>query len=279
MPASDILNPTADWQEALQDSMCPDYGFARRRANTKLAVKPVGSTPWTRDTQNTGHSFPLSWIQRSWLCVQRLKWYYERYEDGFFTIIDWDGGGRHFVGRFTGDFPMVQVGNGMWNVQNLTFEEMPEVAMVKYPDDWDHDAIRVYAFNDFGDQKLAVLSNAMPGWAPNARSIAGIAVTTMDNPGAAGNAGDWGCYEYKGYGFKLYLMKGPEFGQCTVSLDGNEVGGTIDCYAAVDEGPQMVLMQQNVSLDFHRVQVNVSAAKNASATAPTISWHSLEVMR
>jgi hypothetical protein len=279
MPASDILNPKPEWEEDIEDSMCPDYGFTRKRASTQLNKKAVGGTPWTRETANTGHTFSFSWMQRSWLCVQRLKWYYEQYEDGYFTIIDHDGGGRHYVGRFTTEVSPTEVGNGMYDVQNVTFEEMPEAEMLKYPDDWDHDAIRVYSFNDFGDQKLAPYSSQTEGWAVNARTIFGQSVVTMDNPGAAGNAGDWACYEYRGYGFKLYLMGGPEFGQCEVFLDAVQVGGTIDCYEPEDIGPKMVLMDQNVNLDIHRVQVNVLGTKNASASAATISWHSLEVMR
>lgn len=279
MPSTDILNPTAIWQEDIQDSMCPNYGFTRKRASTRLNTKAIGGTPWTRETQNTGHIFTLSWLGRTYACVQRLKRYFEQYEDGYFTIIDWDGGGRHYVGRFTSEVTPIETGNGMWDVQNVTFEEMPQATMVKYPDDWDHDAIRFWAFNDFGDQKLATFSSISVGWTKNVRAIGASVVTTMDNPGAAGNAGDWGCFEYRGYGFRLYLMGGPEFGQCTVQLDGVQVGGTIDCYALADIGPMMVVQQQNVCLDLHRVQVNVAAAKNAAATAPTISWHSLEVMR
>ncbi|MDR3723261.1 MAG: hypothetical protein P4K83_02075 [Terracidiphilus sp.] len=285
MPATDILNETSNWEQKIQDSMCPDYGFSRKRSSTRLNQKAVGGVPWTRETQNTGHTFPLSWNNRSWACVQRLKRYFEQYEDGFFTIIDHDGGGRHYVGRFTGEFPLVQSGNGMWNVQNLLFEEMPQVAMVKYPSDWAHDSIRFYALNDFGDQKLATYSTATVGWAQNERSIEDKQVTTMDNPGVTGtNIFDWACYEYRGYGFKLYLMQGPEFGQCTVTLDGTQVNGVsgdaiIDCYAADDIGPQVAVFQQNVPLDFHRVQVNVGCTKNAAATGSAIAWHSLEVMR
>jgi len=283
MPATDILNPTRGWTQALGDSMNPSYGFTRKRATTQARKKAVGGPPWTRETGNTGHVFSLSWLGRTLQCVLKLKWYYEQYEDGFFTFIDWDGAvgpqGRHYVGRFTTEVTPVETANNRWDVQGVTFEEMPTVAMVKYPSDWDHEAIRLYAFNDFGDQKLATFNNTTPGWAANARTIQGIAVTTMDNPGASGNAGDWACYEYRGYGFKLFLLKGPEFGKCTVMLDGTAVGGTIDCYAAAESGPQCVVVQQNVPLDIHRVQVNVSATKNSSASAPTISWHSLQVMR
>lgn len=155
MPSSDILNPTAVWEEDIQDSMCPNYGFPRKRTGTQLHKKPVGGTPWSRETANTGHTFNLSWVGRSWACVQRLKWYYEQYEDGFFTIIDWDGGGRQYVGRFTSEVIPSETGNGLYDVQNVTFEEMPIVAMAQYPSDWDHEAVLFLISNDFGDQKVA----------------------------------------------------------------------------------------------------------------------------
>jgi hypothetical protein len=67
--------------------MTPDYGFNRVRTGTLLTKKPVGGTVQSRETQNTGHVFSLSWNSRTWACVQRLKWYSEQYERGFFTII------------------------------------------------------------------------------------------------------------------------------------------------------------------------------------------------
>src|ERR1700739_2833464 len=112
MPETDIINPTAIWETDIQDSMCPNYGFTRKRASTQLKKKAVGGTPWTRETQNTGHVFTFSWLSRSEACVERLKWYYEQYEDGYFTIIDQDGGGRHYVGRFTSDVVPFGTGTG-----------------------------------------------------------------------------------------------------------------------------------------------------------------------
>jgi hypothetical protein len=284
MPASDVLNPTTTWQSDIEDSMTPNYGFTRKRANTKLLKKAVGGTPWTRETQNTGHVFNLSWIARSWACVQRLKWYYEQYEDGFFTIVDWDGGGRQYVGRFTTEVVPVETGNGMWDVQNVTFEEIPQQAMLEYPSDWTHDAIAFYPTNDFGDQKLAVngawsqtARTAVAGSQGTARNplTTGEAYTTYDD---AGTSGDWATYEYRGYGFRLYMLQGPEFGQCQVLVDGVAVA-TLDLYAEVERGPQIVLTQQSMALDIHRVQVLALGTENGSSSGTGLSWYALEVMR
>src|SRR6266702_1271544 len=258
MPETDILNPKPEWEADIDDSMCPDYGFTRKRASTLLKKKAAGGLPWTRETQNLGHQFTLSWVSRSFACVQRLKWYQENYEDGYFTIIDHDGGGRHYVGRFTSEVNAVQTGNRKWDVQNLVFEELPRVPMIEYPDDWFHDAIRLYVQNDFGDQKLATSGV----WATNTRTINSQDELTMDN---AGTAGDWAQYEYRGYGFQLYMLQGPSYGQVDVYLDGTKLQ-TVDLYSAQEMEPKAVLVQESVSLDFHRVKAVVTGAKNASSS-------------
>jgi hypothetical protein len=278
MPETDVLNPTAIWEEDIQDSMCPSYGFTRKRTGTQLRKKAIGGSPWSRETQNTGHSFNFSWLGRSYACVQRLKWYSEQYEDGFFSIVDWDGGERYYTGRFTSEVTPVETGNGLYDVQNVTFEEIPKCPMVQYPDDWDHDAVTFYANNDFGDQKLATSGT----WTLTSRQIDGNSVKTMDGAGAAG---DWAQYEYRGYGFKLFLLQGPEFGECQVQLDGIAItpegasSTTIDCYAAEELGAQMLCMQSHVVLDLHRVKVIAFGAKNAASSGTAISFHSLQVMR
>jgi hypothetical protein len=289
MPETDVLNPTPIWQSDIQDSMCPNYGygFTRKRASTQLHKKAVGGSPWTRETQNTGHVFTFSWLGRSEACVERLKWYYEQYEDGYFTIIDQDGGGREYVGRFTSEVVPVETGNNLYDVQNVTFEEMPSVPMRNYPSDWDHDSILFSVNSDRGDQKLATsgawtfanLSAApavtLGGIARGAATTYPLQLAVMNNPG---NAGEWACYEYRGYGFKLWLRQGPTYGKADVYLDGVLLT-TIDCYAAADLGPQIVLTRQSVSLDIHRVKIICDGTQNASATDKKITWWALQVMR
>lgn len=297
MPASDILNPVQGWDATLGDSMNPSYGFTRERANTRLNQKAVGGAPWTRETQNTGHTFRLGWLGRTQACAERLKWYAEQYEDGFFTIVDWDGGGRQYVGRFTSPVVLSETANNKWDAQ-ASFEEIPQQTMVAYPSNWTRDAIAFLVSNDFGDQKLAIDSPTL-AWTQTARTAAigafltgllpsrllaqmqlanATAVTdytTMDNPGTLG---DWAQYEYRGYGFRLYMLKGPEFGKCDVYIDGVLLE-TLDLYNAADIGPQIVLTEQSLALDFHRVQIVCDGTKNGSATGTSVSWYALEVMR
>jgi hypothetical protein len=273
-----VLNPVqSGWDPIIMDNMNPNYGFTRKRPVTRLNKKAVGGVPYSRELQNTGHSFTFSWISRSWLCVQRLKWFYEQFEDGYFTIIDWDGGGRHYVGHFTSEVSPVPTSNGRWDVQGVTFEEIPTVPMKQYPSDWDHDSITVNVSNDYGDQKVA-LSGA---WTVNAQAMLDgngneTSYQTADDPGTAG---DWAQYEYRGYGFRLYLRKGPAFGQCNLVVDGVQQANLIDCYAAANFGPSLVQETLALPLDYHRVQVLCSGNKNANASAAAISWVRMQVMR
>jgi hypothetical protein len=267
--------------------MTPDYGFTRKRASTQLHKKAVGGSPWTRETQNTGHSFSFNWLRRSWACVQRLKQYYEQYEDGYFTIIDHDGGGRHYVGRFTTEVDPVETGNGMWDVQNVMFEEMPQAPMVSYPSDWDHESIFVGLNNDRGDQKLAVSG----AWTQGAIAAPGITLGgilrgaggTLPLPGVAMNnagaiAGDWATYEYRGYGFKLWMLKGPAQGKCDLYIDG-VLNSMIDCYSASAAAVVNVFTLANLSLDIHDVKIIVDNTKNGASSGYNIEWYGLQVMR
>jgi len=276
MPQTDILNPKQGFDKALGDTMNPSFGFTRKRAATGLNKKAVAGVPYSRELQNTGHSFSFSWLNRTYACVQRLKWYSEQYEDGFFTIIDWDGGARHFVGHFTTEINAVATANGKWDVQNVTFEEVPTVPMVEYPSDWDHDAISFGPINDYGDQKLATSG----AWVLTANPVIdkdGDATTFQTMENAAGAAGDWAQYEYRGYGFRLWLKRGPTYGQCNIVVDGVQLAAAIDCYAAANMGPVMVLVQQAMPLDYHRVQVVCVGTRAAGLNG--IGWAKLDVMR
>jgi hypothetical protein len=264
MPHTDILNPTPGWDPDLGDSMNPNFGFTRKRPSARSTKKPAGGIPFTREMQNTGHTFEFSWLGRTWPCVRRLKQYFEQYEDGFFTIIDHDGGGRHYVGRFVTEVNPIAVANAKWDVQNVVFEEIPRVPMLEYPSDWEDDAVVHFVENDFGDQKLATDGT----WVSTPRSIDGVGRVTMDN---AGNVGEWAQYEYRGYGFRLYLMKGPTFGTCDVYLDG-VLQASPNMHSVTDDGPVIALSLANVSLDIHRVKVVARAAAG-------VSWYKLEVMR
>lgn len=273
MPETVILNPSAAWDDSIQDATTPDYGFIRRRPSTRAVTKPAGGQPWSIETSNSGHVFSLGWISRSWLCAQRLKQFFEQYEDGFFTIIDHDGGGRHYVGHFTGEFPIEQKGNDRYDIQGLTFEEIPGVPMLVYPSDWLNDAVDLKTVNDYGSLMCAVSGI----WVQRTQySADAIPYTTLYNDGS--NPGAWATQEYRGYGFRLYMNQGPSYGQIQIYLDGQDLG-VVDLYSPQDLGPQIVLERGTVSLDLHRVKVVVLGSKNGASTSPAVTYSMLTVMR
>ena len=268
MPETVILNERVGWDEDIQDSIAPDYGFPNKRANTRVFAKAPGGQPFSRETQNAGHTLTFSWLNRSYECVQRIRRFVEQYEDGFFTIVDWDGGGRHYVGRFTGECAPAQKGNDRYDITDLTFEEVPGAPMLQYPSDWDRDSIQLRVANDYGRQNLATSGTWTPGVTP--------AFKTLDS---AGTAGDFATMEYRGYGFQLWMQMGPAYGIVQVLLDDATVNASLDLYAEAALGPQLVLTQSQVPLDLHRVKVFVTGNKNAAATAAGASWCMLQVMR
>lgn len=289
MPETDVLNPVAGWDPTEGDSINPSYNFVRNRPSTLLRKKPVGGHAWERETQNTGHTFELGWTGRTWATIQKVKWYFEQYErGGFFTFKNWDAGGREYVGRFISVSQETETANNKWNISAM-FEEIPGAPMVNYPSDWNNDSVLFLVNNDHTEQQLAINDGGawteaalgtLPGITLGGRlrgtgSTRPLSNVAMTNPGTAG---DWATYEYRGYGFKLWLCTGPEFGKADVYLD-EVLLTTVDCYAAADAGPQAVLTQLNVSLEIHRVTVSCDGTKNALASATNITWWGLQVMR
>jgi hypothetical protein len=263
---TDVLNPIRGYDPNLGDSMNPDYGFTRKRAATRSLQKAVGGIPYTRELGNTGHTFVLSWLGRTWNCVRRLKWFYEQFEDGYFTLIDWDGGARHYVGRFTTEVTPIETANNKWDVQNVQFEEIPQCAMLQYPNNWDEDSVWLYPANDFGDQKVATQGT----WVLAAQMFGKIQRTVAT--AAAPAVGDWAQHEYRGYGFQLYALVGAGQGNAQVFVDG-ALAATVNLAGAGALIPKMVYEQVNLPLDLHRVQL---VAQTAGAP---VAWYGLRVMR
>ncbi|HEX4039079.1 MAG TPA: hypothetical protein VHX37_13545 [Acidobacteriaceae bacterium] len=271
-----ILNPLKGYDPQIGDAMNPDYGFSRKRTATRALMKAVGGIPYTREQGNTGHTLVLSWLGRTWGCVRRLKWFYEQFEDGYFTLIDHDGGGRHYVGRFTSEVQPIESNNNKWDVQNVQFEEIPQCPMLQYPNDWVNDAIDLYVCNDFrlaatplGEQKLATQG----AWTLAQQKFGEIPRTiATDN----GTIGDWAQYEYRGYGFQLSMMVGAGQGIAQVFVDGT-LAATIGLGSSSPVlAPKMVFEQANLPLDLHRVQVTVQAAEftptAGGASTPIQTW-------
>ncbi len=266
MSQLEVLNPTPT------HPLNPDYGFQKKRPLTHLNAKGNQGPAYFREITDQGHQFSLNWIDKLAHDARRLKWYYEQFRKGFFTIIDHEGGGRHYVGRFTQPVEPVPTSHNHWSIQQVTFDEMPGAPMLIYPNNWQEDAIWECLLNDWGDRETAAVSGT---WTLAADALARSGYH-FANGGTV--VTDQAAYVYAGYGFQFWAPTGPAYGQATILLDGTSVGN-VDFYSANATPAAMLLQQQNVSLGIHTVTLQPLNTKNAASSGRTILWDALKVMR
>ena len=151
MPETLILNPRKGYDPLYGDSLSPNYGFQDDDPQSRLYVKPSGGHSSGREISNEGNTFTLTWTRRPLATIERLRQIANQTENGYFTIIDHDRGGRHHVGNFSGPRPTVQVSNNCHTAQGWKFVEAPGAPMVEYPAKWDRWSVPLYAFDDYGD--------------------------------------------------------------------------------------------------------------------------------
>jgi hypothetical protein len=266
MAQTDILNPTPT------HPLNPDYGFQKKRPLTHLSAKANQGSPYFREITDTGHQFSLSWNDKLARHARKLKWYYEQYRDGFFTFVDHEDGGRHYVGRFSQPVEPSPTGNNRWSVQQVTFDELPLAPMLQYPGDWNNDAIWRLLLNDFGDRMVAIVSGTWTlGASTSAKSGQLLTDATPANT-------DQTTYVYAGYGFQFWAPTGTNGGKATILLDGVSAG-TVDFYTAAASASQMLLQIQNVELGIHTVTLQPTATKDSASSGTAVWWDALKVMR
>ena len=274
MPASDILNPTPS------HLLNPDYGWQRKRPVTHIATKANQGPPYFREMTDVGHQFLLNWgitgSEREFHDVNKLKWYYEQYRDGFFTLIDHEGDGRHYVGRFTSPVEPIAIGHNRWSVQQVLFEEVPGVPMVRYPDRWidDHhgksDAIWRYPVSDFGEVKVAVDNPANWSLLANGAAHGGNLVANL-----APIAGSWVQMAYVGWGFSCTCSSGLTMGRPKCgSMEHSSAPLTITLQPSYN----MAWEQTNVHSAPHR-EGGLLGHKKFYVNGTIIAWNGLRVMR
>lgn len=255
MAETDILNPTVRWDEDIDDSIGPDYGFDQLSRSTLATVQPAFGGSWSRAVAINAPSTTFSWVNRSLACIEKLQRWAAQYEDGFFTFIDHDRG-RHYVGRFTGDLHVIEAGNDRWNAQGWTFQVEPLAPMLEYPADFDRWGITVRPVGDDGKARAGVTAAAPNAWA---RPVAvdngyGVMVQPRQMTLAASTAGDQLTMEYIGYGFRLSCGIGPTYGSAHLVVDGINVQD-LDFSATADGGTQVVYTNVQMPLGAHRVQL------------------------
>ena len=155
MAETDILNPVQGFSDELGFNPNWSYGSPRRTTSNTAATKARLGLPFSRDVMNQGYAFELYFIDNPWAAIQRIVWFYNTFKNGYFTIIDWDGGGRHHVGRFTSAPNAQETANGKYTIQGLLFEETPTARMLMYPWDWANWSHPIYAIDDYLNPRVA----------------------------------------------------------------------------------------------------------------------------
>ena len=264
-PPLRILNPTPFHE------LNYDYGYQRKRPVTHLTTKARAGAPYFRDVTDVMHSLVLNWADRSLKVTRELKQFYEQYRGGAFVLIDHEGGGRQYVGRFTTPVEPVPTRNITWTVQSVQFDELPGILAPRPPQDWQDDAIWMQPL-DYEGNSMVTISGT---WATAANPLAEFGVEVVN---ANTDLLSWAQMQYIGYGFQLWGRTGPDMGIAGVWLDGVQIG-TLDFYAAAAGKSAVLVNYPAVALGIHRVKLTSTNTTNAASTGNTIAWDSLRVMR
>ncbi len=282
MAETDILNPVSKWVDDIRDNPSPDYGFSNNRPDLRVRVKPPAGYYDSREVANDGRTITLSWINRSYECMQHVCKFAAQFEDEYCTIIDHDGGGRHYVGHFEGDLTPIQNSNDSYDLRDAKFVEDPGAPMLKYPNDWNRDGIVLNVSTVRGKMNAAISGT----WNAGVLPLDDINVKTLTSSAA----NDWLQMQYRGYAFIVEMAQGRSYGQCRVYLDGvlqtpidingNALSQTIDCYADQDDALMSITFGDAIPLDLHRVKVVALGTKNPASSGGTgVRFIRLWVMR
>ena len=227
---------------------------------------------------NQGFAFEFNYVDRPWTTMLRLKQFYERFKNGYFTYIDWDGGGRHHVGRFTTPVNPQETSNGKYTAQGILFEEMPGARMVTYPNDYVNWSRTINVLDDYLNPQVASFSAAPNAWVtqinPTLGAVSSSDPTAYELYNANPTAGDFAQVEYVGWGFTMTYRIAENFGLVYLFIDGVQVleldmsvpqSGGFYGAAGVFQGTYTdgVFATSLMALDKHRVKLVASGAAGA----------------
>jgi hypothetical protein len=271
MAETDILNPVRTWWSQINDNPNPSYGYTRRSANNSALARARLGAPYSRETMNQGFAFEFNYVDRPWSTILRLKHFYESFKGGYFTYIDWDGGGRHHVGRFTSPVNPMETANNKYTVQALVFEEMPQSRMVQYPADFANWSRTINVLDDFLNPTVATYSSSAGAWIsqlnPALSSPSATDPTAYEIYNATPTIGDYAQVQYVGWGFQMNFRRDNSLGQvailvdgaacCVIDLSTGAAVGSLPTGVTVSNG---LLTSIEMPLDMHRVKVQAYAA-------------------
>jgi hypothetical protein len=305
MAETDILNPVPGFWTELGDSPTWNYDWTRKKAINKQDMQSRLGSPYSRDIGNAGHSFAWNWVARPLATMQRLMWFYENFKHGYFTVIDYDNGGRHYVGRFMAPpFPQ-QTANLTYTAQAVAFQEVPRARMLQYPNDWANDGFTIYALDDFLNPRVYATPGTFVAQQTPAAVLAGTSVNAPSSYEMLYACGDdvpanFAQAQYVGFGFQMEFRLGANLGALDLYLDGVKIISSLSLYngAAIATGPtvtagappvvltvtggagvgSVLVTVTNVPLDQHRVKVVALGTKTFASTGYSVIFPPLQGM-
>ncbi len=251
MAETDILNPVPGFWAELGDSPTWNFGYTRKKVNNKIESQSRLGSPYSRDISNLGHTFLLDWVARPLATMQRLEYFYNNFKHGYFTLVDWDNGGRHYFGRFVAPPNPQETANNTYTAQGVQFQEIQRARMVQYPSNWEHDSYTINVLDDFLNARVNTMllrdgvtdlgggvdyvspSLFVPQQTP-AAILAGTSITdpkSYEMYNADGNPATFAQVEYVGWGFRMSFRLGPDLGIVDIYLDGKKLIAGFDLYS------------------------------------------------
>lgn len=101
MAAIDVFNPNTGWNRNLGFNPNWNYQSPVQKGNNVLTARPRFG-PWSsRSVGDAGYAWQLTFVDWPIEQVNYIRRFYEEFQSGFFTLIDYDNSSREHVGRFT----------------------------------------------------------------------------------------------------------------------------------------------------------------------------------
>jgi hypothetical protein len=284
---TDIFNPTTGYDEALGFNTNWNYGSPRKTAANYSTTRPRYGKWATRSTGSAGYSFDLTFVDRPLAQVHYIRTFYEKFQTGFFTLIDHDNGDRNHVGRFTSYPQDVETANNKYTI-TVTFEDMPTAPMTSYPLNFGVESHDLYVVDDWLNPLVA--TSDMSWLVQPAPTLTGVpAAYEAYRPVAV--AGNFAQMEYIGWSFQQNVRLAANLGICDVYIDGQSALLGLDLsngsFASVGATPYSVGTSVEVSavvilallpLGRHRVKFVATGTKNVASTDTGIIFAALQVI-
>jgi hypothetical protein len=267
-----ILNP------AVTSLFNPDFGYTEGLPETRSLFQATSGKLYSRRQMGLGRIYDLAWNNRDLATKHALQQWAQQYENDFFTLADWERS-RYFSGRFDGPLSFSPAGNQGYNVKGR-FIELPGLALFAYPTNWTRDAIFLEERNGFGEDLVKLLTPGNWTYQVDANAHGGAHYYSASPSGV--ETAEW---SYFGYGYQVYCEKNGDRGIVAVSVfrvrDGVAVAGEnlFDLYSASLVPSAVIDSRTNFPLDFYRVRLRVTGAKNASSSAVICDADAVQVMQ